>query len=61
MDVLCPQILVIDGRQYRLNIADCCPNIYSETENLPSYVERDGETQNTDSICDEIMSFIHIV
>lgn len=48
MDVLRPQILVIDGRQYRLNTADCCPNIYNETEankteSLPSYVERDGE------------------
>jgi hypothetical protein len=58
MDVLRPKILNIDGRQYRLNTADCCPNEYDEpetdkaetqmhnigtSERLPSYVERDGE------------------
>jgi len=58
MDVLRPKILNIDGRQYRLNTADCCANEYEETEMdkvetqpnnteiseiLPSYVERDGE------------------
>lgn len=49
MDVLRPQIVVIDGRQYRLNTADCCSNNYNElqtddTENLASYIERDGKT-----------------
>jgi len=58
MDVLRPKILNIDGRKYRLNTTDCCPNEYNETEmdrhetqthntemseSLPSYVERDGE------------------
>lgn len=47
MDVLRPKILVIDGRHYRLNTAEYCPDDYDESqpnaENLPSYVERDGE------------------
>jgi len=58
MDVLRPKILNIDGRKYRLNTNDCCPNECDETEmdkyetqtdntkmseNLPSYVEKDGE------------------
>lgn len=58
MDVLCPKILNIDGRKYRLNTPHCCPNEVDETEmdkhetqthntemseSLPSYVERDGE------------------
>lgn len=51
MDVLRPKLLVIDGRQYRLNHAEYCPNDYDEVvqpdvaERLPSYVERDGETK----------------
>lgn len=49
MDVLRPKILVIDGRRYRLNNEESCPNDYNEyqpdnTEKLPTYVERDGET-----------------
>lgn len=58
MDVLRPKILNIDGRMYRLNTDDCCPNEYVEpeidkaekqmhnnkiSERLPSYVERDGK------------------
>jgi len=58
MDVLRPKILNVDGRKYRLNTADCCPNDCDATEtdkaeiqihnteaaeSLPSYVERDGE------------------
>lgn len=51
MDVLRPKILKIDGRRYRLNTTDCCPNECDETEphnieiseRLPSYVERDGK------------------
>lgn len=59
MDVLRPKILNINGRKYRLNTADCCPNEYVEpeidnaekqnmhnsktSERLPSYVERDGK------------------
>jgi len=51
MDVLRPKILNIDGRQYRLNTVDCCPNECHETEthntemseSLPAYVERDGK------------------
>lgn len=50
MDVLRPKLFVICGRQYRLNTDDYCqvdkdnvePQINSN-ENLPSYVERDGE------------------
>jgi len=59
MDVLCPKILNINGRKYRLNTADCYLNEYVEpeidkaekqmynskaSERLPSYVERDGKT-----------------
>lgn len=50
MDVLRPKILVVDGRHYRLNTAEHCPNDYNESqpdnnsEKLPSYVERDGES-----------------
>lgn len=50
MDVLRPKLLVIDGRQYRLNTADCCSanednveNQMNNNENFPSYVEKDGE------------------
>jgi len=46
MDVMRPKILVIDGRQYRLNNNDDCPNDETpvdNTENLPSYFEKDGE------------------
>lgn len=48
MDVMRPKIFVVDGRQYRLNTADCLPPIddigthRDNTESLPSYVERDG-------------------
>lgn len=50
MDVLRPKILVVDGRQYRLNTADCSSNDYNEsqtdnTQCLPSYVERDGKIE----------------
>jgi hypothetical protein len=50
MDVLRPKIMIIDGRHYRLNTADCCPINYNEmqtdnTENLASYIERDGKTE----------------
>lgn len=51
MDVLNPKILIVDGRHYRLNNSDCCPNDCIEAptptdhvENLPSYIEKDGET-----------------
>lgn len=52
MDVLSPKILVIDGRRYRLNTADSCPNDPIETqtsitENLAPYVEKDGEIRVT--------------
>ncbi|NP_001280311.1 activating signal cointegrator 1 complex subunit 1 [Acyrthosiphon pisum] len=58
MDVLRPKILNIDGRQYRLNTADCCPNECDETEthntemseSLPAYVERD----DIDEECDDL-------
>lgn len=49
MDLLRPKILVIDGRQYRVNSADCYPDDYineTQTDNaekIPSYVEPDGE------------------
>lgn len=49
MNVLRPKILVIDGRRYRLNTADCCQDDYThvaqanDAEHLPSYVELDGE------------------
>lgn len=45
-----PKIFVVDGRQYRLNTADCLPpgddvgTRVENAENLPSYVERDGKT-----------------
>lgn len=50
MDVLRPKLMIVDGRQYRLNNADCCPNDDNEmqtdnTEHLASYVERDGKTE----------------
>lgn len=49
MDVLRPKILVIEGRHYRLNTDEYYPNDYNESqpvnsENLPSYVEREGES-----------------
>lgn len=66
MDVLCPKILNIDGRKYRLNTDDCCPNEYVEpeinkaekqmhnsktSERLPAYVERDDiEEEESDDL-----------
>lgn len=49
MNVMRPKLFVIDGRQYRFNSVDGCPNNENETlaaksEHPPSYVERDGET-----------------
>jgi len=54
MDVLRPKILVVDGRQYRLNTAaDCFPNDYNESgpddsERLPLYVEGDDSEEECD-------------
>lgn len=63
MDVLRPKILVVDGRQYRLNTADYCPNDYNErqpddSERLPSYVERDGEN---DGIFNNYIVYVNIL
>lgn len=49
MNVMRPKLFVIDGRQYRFNSVDGCPNNENETlaantEHPPSYVERDGKT-----------------
>lgn len=49
MNVMRPKLFVIDGRQYRFNSVDDCPNNENEilavkNEHPPAYVERDGET-----------------
>lgn len=48
MNVMRPELTVVDGRQYRLNTAYCSPDddkqtCANEDKTLPCYVESDGE------------------